>query len=83
MSSTTVRVTRNTWKSLRDTAEQTGMSMQEILEKAVEEYRRKRLLEETNDAFWDLKKNPEQWEEELKERELWDKALADNPEKNK
>jgi hypothetical protein len=57
--------------------------MQEILEKSVEEYRRKRLLEETNNAFLALKNNPEQWEEELKERQLWDRSLADNLEENK
>ncbi len=51
LGSTTVRVTTETWKLLRETAERTGMTMQEILEKSVEEYRRKRFLEETNDAF--------------------------------
>ncbi|NLX90405.1 MAG: toxin-antitoxin system protein [Firmicutes bacterium] len=70
-------VTKKTWKSLRQTAEQTGMTMQEILEKSVEEYRRKLLLEEANKAFLALKQNTEQWEEELKERHIWDRALAD------
>ncbi|MEW5920168.1 MAG: toxin-antitoxin system protein [Bacillota bacterium] len=78
MSSTTVRVTKKTWKSLRETAERTGMTMQEILEKSVEEYRRKRFLEETNNAFQVLKENPVKWEEELQERRLWDQTLADN-----
>lgn len=70
-------VTKKTWKSLRQTAEQTGMTMQEILEKSVEEYRRKQLLEETNKAFLALKQNAEQWKEELEERHIWDRALAD------
>lgn len=78
MGSTTVRITRNTWKSLQETARQTGMTMQEIMEKSVEEYRRKRLLEETNNAFLNLKKKPGQWKEEQEERQLWDKTLGDN-----
>ncbi len=80
MSSTTVRVTKETWKLLRETAERTGMTMQEILEKSVEEYRRKRFLEETNDAFQALKENPAKWEDEQNERRLWDETLADNQE---
>ncbi len=78
MGSTTVRITRNTWKSLRETARQTGMSMQEIMEKSVEEYRRKRLLEETNNAFLVLKEKPEHWKEEQEERRLWNKTIGDN-----
>jgi len=59
------------------------MTMQEILEKSVEEYRRKQLLEETNKAFLALKQNTKQWKEELEERHIWDRALADNQEENK
>jgi len=81
--STTVRISKRTWKTLRQTAEQTGMTMQEILEKSVEEYRRKQLLEETNKAFMALKQNTKQWKEELEERDIWDRALADNQEENK
>ena len=83
MGSTTVRISKRTWKTLRQTAEQTGMTMQEILEKSVEEYRRKQLLEETNKAFMALKQNTKQWKEELEERDIWDRALADNQEENK
>lgn len=83
MGSTTVRISKRTWKSLRQTAEQTGMTMQEILDKSVEEYRRKQLLEETNRAFMALKQNTKQWKEELEERDIWDRALADNQEENK
>ena len=77
MSSTTVRVTRKTWEALRETAARTGMTMQEILDKSIEEYRRKRFLEETNNAFQVLKDCPAKWEEELRERRLWDQPFAD------
>lgn len=80
MGSTTVRVTKKTWEALRETAGRTGMTMQEILEKSIEEYRRKRFLEETNNAFQLLKESPAQWEEEINERRLWDQSFADAPE---
>jgi predicted transcriptional regulator len=83
LGSTTVRISRKTWKSLRQIAEQTGMTMQEILEDSVEGYRRKQLLEETNKAFLALKKDAKQWRKELEERHIWDRSLADNQEDNK
>jgi hypothetical protein len=51
--------------------------MQEILEKAIEVYRRKRLLEMGNQAYAALKKDPKGWEQELVERKLWENTLAD------
>jgi hypothetical protein len=51
--------------------------MQEILEKAIEVYRRKRLLEMGNRAYAALKNDPKAWEQELVERKLWENTLAD------
>lgn len=77
-----VRVTDNTWKTLRKIATQAGESMQVILEKAVEDYRRKMLLEEANKAYLALKNDPEAWQDEKKERLEWDDTLKDNLEEN-
>ncbi len=78
MGSTTVRITTATWKTVRDMANQRGVSMQEILERAVEEYRRISFLDETNRAFLALKEDPEKWKEEQEERRIWAETLADD-----
>lgn len=51
--------------------------MQDVLEKAIEAYRRKRLLEMGNLAYAALKDDPKAWEQELAERKLWENTLAD------
>ncbi|MBZ4687924.1 MAG: hypothetical protein PWQ96_702 [Clostridia bacterium] len=77
MGSSTVRISDDTLKILREIANQAGKPMQEILDKAIEEYRRKQFLIEANKAYANLKNNPQKWQEELKERKEWDSTLAD------
>ncbi|MCL6476867.1 MAG: toxin-antitoxin system protein [Peptococcaceae bacterium] len=77
MSGTTIRVSHTSWKTLREIADRAGESLQSVLDKAIEEYRRKCFLEEANKAFAALKNNPAEWEAELKERASWDIALND------
>jgi hypothetical protein len=52
-------------------------SMNAVIERALEIYRRKNFLEETNKAFAALKSNKEAWAEELEERELWESTIGD------
>ncbi len=73
----TVRVTELTQRTLRDLAQEMDEPIQEVVSKAVEAYRRQRLLEQTNAAYAALRSDPEGWREELEERELWDNTLAD------
>ena len=72
-----VRVNDTTHRILRELSERDGEPMPEILAKAVEDYRRRRFLEGANVAFAALRENPDAWEEELEEREIWDSTLAD------
>jgi hypothetical protein len=39
--------------------------------------RRNKLLEEANSEYARLKRDPKHWKEELDERALWDRTLAD------
>jgi hypothetical protein len=55
--------------------------MQELLEKAIETYRRKRLLEGGNQAYAALRNDAKAWEQELSERRLWESTLADGLDK--
>jgi hypothetical protein len=71
----TVRIKPETHAKLRDLATSTGDSLPELLDKAVEDYRRKTFLAECNRAYEALKSDPKAWAEELKERDGWDATL--------
>lgn len=77
----TTRISAPSHQALRRLAEQSGESMQTLLEKAVELYRRQRFLEESNRAFEALRADASAWKAEQAERELWDIAVADGLEK--
>jgi len=77
MQTTTVRINLDTWKVLKDLAAQAGESMQEVLHKAVEDYRRRRFLEEANRAYAALREDADAWQAELRERAVWDGVLGD------
>jgi predicted transcriptional regulator len=77
MSQATVRISERTRETLREIARQEHASIQAVLEKAVEEYRRKRFLEDLNAEYAELRKDPEAWSEIEAERALWDATLAD------
>ena len=72
-----IRVPDATHSTLRELADETGQSMQDILSEAVEDMRRRRMFELANAAYAAMRENDDEWQEELEERRLWDKALAD------
>ncbi len=77
MLSVTVRIANETRNTLKTLAHQEGESMQSVLEKAIEFYRRQRFLEEVNSAYARLKGDSaaqKEWEKELK---VWDSTSAD------
>jgi predicted transcriptional regulator len=77
MSTTTIRVSTHTRQLLQELARQSGASMQSVLERALEQYRRQQLLEATNAAYATLQADPAAWAELERERADWDKTLAD------
>lgn len=77
MGSTTVRVSAVTHEMLSSLAAQEKDSMANIIERAVEEYRKKKFWDATNQAFARLRENKEAWEDELAERAGWDVTLND------
>ena len=72
-----IRVPESTHSILRELADETGSSMQEILIAAIEEMRRQRMFELSNAAYAAMRANEDEWQEELRERKLWDVTLAD------
>ncbi len=81
MKSVTVRISEEERKALKGLSEQLGISMTEVLNRAVEKYRKEIFLKEANRAYTRLKENPDAWKEELKERKEWDNTLSDGLEK--
>ena len=77
MGSVNVRVTKQTHQQLAALARANGLSMQTILDRAVEAYRRQSFLEALNCDFAALRAQPEKWAEEMEERTLWEQTVAD------
>ena len=77
MTSTTVRINPHTHAKLKQLATESGESMPEVLDKAIETYRRQRFLEDANRAYETLRGDPKAWAHELKERAAWDGTLGD------
>ncbi|HEX5717587.1 MAG TPA: toxin-antitoxin system protein [Thermoanaerobaculia bacterium] len=72
-----VRISEQAHQTLREMARTEHDSMQAVLEKAVEEYRRRRFLEDVNAAYLALREDPEAWKELEEERSAWDATLMD------
>lgn len=77
MSTTTIRISVRTHEMLQELARTAGASMQEVVERAVELYRRQRILAATNAAYAVLQADPAAAQELKEERAAWDVTLAD------
>ena len=77
----TVRISPRAHQLLRQLAKNAGESMQSILDKSVETYRREEFLRAANRDYAALRRNPKGWREELRERALWEQTSADGLEK--
>ena len=75
--STTIRVTNRARDSVREISKITGKQHVEVVEEAVEVYRRQILLEKANQAYAALKSDQKAWQTETEEREAWDAAIED------
>ena len=77
MSTPTVRISAASHQMLKEVAEATGQTMMDVLDKALDAYRRKLFFEQLNVGYAELRANPEAWAEHLAERKLWDATLMD------
>ena len=81
MQSVNVRISSQSYQILKTLAQEEGQTMQSLIDKALEDLRRRKILEATNQAFAELKANEVEWSEELAERGLWENTLPDGVEK--
>ena len=72
-----VRISPRAHQLLRRMAEEEQQSMQSVLDRALECYRREKFLRAANADFAALRNDPRAWKEELRERELWEQTLGD------
>ena len=72
-----VRASDDTLERLRRLRELSGESTAELLERAVELLERDRFLDAANEAFGELRGDPEAWRAESAERGLWEGTLGD------
>jgi hypothetical protein len=82
MSTVTVPISETAHRQLQDLAANTGEPLEVLLEKAVQEYWRKRFWDETNAAYAALRSDPEGWKEELAERSVTENTLMDGLEED-
>jgi len=75
--STNIRISPQSKATLRELAEYDGRPMQNVLDEAIEQYRRDRFFRELDESYARLQADPQVWQEELDERRLWDSTLAD------
>ncbi len=77
MSAPTIPINEGSHRILKELAEQTGQTMTDVLDKAIEAYRRKLFIEQLNAGYAELRADPKAWAEHLAERQLWDSTLMD------
>ncbi len=73
MSTPTISINETSRQLLCELAEQTGQSMTDVLDKALDAYRRQLFFEQLNVGYADSRA----WAEELQERKLWEVTLMD------
>lgn len=72
-----VNISETAHQSLLKLAETSGESIQTVLDRAIENYRKYIFLVEANQAFTALRQNDQLWQEELAERQVWDQTMGD------
>jgi len=73
----TIRISSATHRSLAQMAEETNASLQETLDRAIENERRRLLLEQTNLAYSKLRQNKKAWKAWRAELRQLDATLND------
>jgi predicted DNA-binding protein len=72
-----IRVNQESYNALKKLEADLGIPKQEIIEKALEKLLRENLLEQANEAYEQLRNNPQAWASELEERKEWETTLSD------
>lgn len=77
MGGATVRIKEESRAILEELAREMDEPMQGVLAKALEFYRRQRIIDMTNVAYAALRVDTERWRSVQEEREAWDATMVD------
>lgn len=77
MPASTIPISEASHRIIREIAEESGQSVSEVLDRAVDAYRRKVFLEAVNAGYAAMQAEPESWGEHESERKLWDATIGD------
>ena len=77
MPNPTVRLSPDAYSALKQLAETSGDSMQDILGRAIEAYRREVFMQEANASYAALRHDPQAWADWQAELRAWDATLLD------
>ncbi len=80
MTSATVRITHQALEKVRLISAMTGQKQQEVVDNAVETYRRRLFLELANESFACMRSDKNASAQETAERAVWDCTLEDGQE---
>lgn len=75
MKTTTIRIDKSTYNLLKEIAQNTHKSMNDLIVEMTNEYQKRNFWEKVNDSYIKLKNNNKSWNEELEERKVWDTTL--------
>ena len=74
---TTIRVSKEVYNAVKSIAQQQNEKIQDVIEQAIKDYKKKKFFDHLNLAYARLKADPKAWAEEEEEREDWDVAMKD------
>ena len=72
-----LRISDEAYSKLHQITKNTGLSNQDVIDRALENLERETFLKQANEAYAAMKKDPKQWREHLEEIALWEATLAD------
>jgi len=77
MSNPTIRISQKAHRILKELAARSGQPMQDILDRAIEEERRRRFILEANSSYLKVQEDHDLWLSLQAERDVWDQTLLD------
>lgn len=77
MPTTTIRVTQEAQNTIRELAEDYGVTMQEVIDKALKTLRREQFFAKLDEEYAALEADPEAWQDWQEEIASWDVTLND------
>jgi hypothetical protein len=82
MATPTISISESSQRLLQDLAARTGQTMSDVLDKALDAYRRKVFFDQLNAGYADLRADSEAWAAHEAERKMWDATLMDGLDPN-